>query len=77
MTSVKSFDKGAQAGMKQVLNQYKKQCEPDDIDVNACSMLGKDAARRLPRGMLRYTAALTLCSPRLTTSTRRSVSRLV
>ena len=27
MTSVKSFDKGAQAGMKQVLTQYKKQCE--------------------------------------------------
>jgi hypothetical protein len=50
VTAVQSFDKGAQAGMKQVLNQCKRQCEPDDIDVNACSMLGKDAASEIAEG---------------------------
>jgi len=43
-----SFDKGAQAGMKQVLKQYETQCDHDDhVDVEMCSNLGKDAASEI------------------------------
>lgn len=52
----KSFDKGGQAGMKHVLQQYQTQCHNDynnhdnddvNVDTGMCSGLGKDAASEI------------------------------
>jgi hypothetical protein len=50
----KSFDKGGQAGMKNVLQQYQTQCHNDhhdnddvNVDTGMCSGLGKDAASEI------------------------------
>ena len=50
----KSFDKGGQAGMKKVLQQYQTQChndhhdnDNDNVDTGMCSGLGKDAASEI------------------------------
>lgn len=54
--STKSFDKGGQAGMKHVLQQYQTHCHDDynnhdnddvNVDTGMCSGLGKDAASEI------------------------------
>mmetsp|Transcript_8485 Transcript_8485/g.12395 ORF Transcript_8485/g.12395 Transcript_8485/m.12395 type:complete len:210 (+) Transcript_8485:134-763(+) len=67
----KSFDKGAQAGMKHVLQQYQTHCHDDynnhdhgdNIDVGMCSGLGKDAASEIAQN---YAAKYCPNSPSLT-----------
>lgn len=51
--ATQSFDKGAQAGMKRVLQQYQAQCHDDNnhhddnVDVEMCSGMGKDVASEI------------------------------
>ena len=53
--ATQSFDKGAQSGMKRVLQQYQTQCQDDnnhhdddvDVDVEMCSGMGKDVASEI------------------------------
>mmetsp|Transcript_20636 Transcript_20636/g.31855 ORF Transcript_20636/g.31855 Transcript_20636/m.31855 type:complete len:211 (-) Transcript_20636:104-736(-) len=52
--ATQSFDKGAQSGMKRVLQQYQTQCHNDhhdndnvNVDTGMCSGLGKDAASEI------------------------------
>ena len=57
----KSFDKGGQAGMKHVLQQYQTQCHNDhhdnddvNVDTGMCSGLGKDAASEIAEKYAEY-----------------------